>query len=180
MKKINQEPQHSLLNLKEDPARQVSLDFVLAWANGVGLLSFLAMRTSQTRIIPSDDADATIFESSSVVPSFLESTTIPLTRAECASSMQYATFPLAVSHAVIFLSSPPVNRIPFCQKIQVHFKQEEGESILYNKAMHHSMWQRPGTKLHVILWVGGGAHGPSTFRNPLKFWCIWSWPPKLR
>lgn len=43
----------------DDPARQVSLDFVSASASGFGL-SLLVMRTSQTRMTPSDDADATM------------------------------------------------------------------------------------------------------------------------
>ena len=102
-----------VLTLRDDPARHVSLDFVLASANGFGF-SFMDMRRSQTRITPSDDADANKYGSSTVL-SFLMSTTIPFTRAECASSMQYATFPLFTSHAVIFRSSPPVNRSPFCQ-----------------------------------------------------------------
>lgn len=106
-------------HLIDDPARQVSLDFVSASANGFGF-SLMAMRTSQTRIIPFEDADATRYGSSpEAVPSFLVSTTIPFKRAECASSMLYATFPLFVSHAVILLSSPPVYRSPFCQ----NFKQ---------------------------------------------------------
>lgn len=106
------------LHLTEDPARQVSLDLVLASANGVGL-SLVAIRTSQTFMIPSEEADATKNGSSSEFPSILESTTIPFTRAECASSIQYATFPLTVSHAVTFLSSPPVYRSPFCYNLTV-------------------------------------------------------------
>nr|GMD08158.1 hypothetical protein Iba_chr06cCG14060 [Ipomoea batatas] len=44
----------------DDPARQVSLDFVLAIASG-----FDFMRTSHTRMCPSDDADATKYGYSS-------------------------------------------------------------------------------------------------------------------
>jgi hypothetical protein len=102
-------------HLIDDPARQVSLDFVSASANGFGF-SLTTMRTSQTRIIPFDDADATRYGSSpEAVPSLLVRTTIPFKRLECASSMLYATLALFVSHAVIFRSSPPVYRSPFCQ-----------------------------------------------------------------
>lgn len=69
------------LHFIDDPARHVSLDLVLASASGVGF-PLLAIRTSQTRITPSDDADATIYgSSSSEPPLFLDNTTMPLTRA---------------------------------------------------------------------------------------------------
>nr|GMC62965.1 hypothetical protein Iba_chr02cCG8840 [Ipomoea batatas] len=68
-----------------DPARQVSLDFVLAIASGFDF-SFPPMRRSQTRMLPSDDADATKYGYSS---SLSENTRMPLTRAECASSMLF-------------------------------------------------------------------------------------------
>lgn len=102
-------------HLMDDPVRHVSLDFVLASASGIGF-SFLVMRTSQTRMIPSDDADATMCWLSSASPSlFLYKTTMPFTRVECASSMLYATFPLVMSQALILRSSPPVNKIPCCK-----------------------------------------------------------------
>lgn len=113
-KALIMQAQHS--HLRDDPARQVSLDFVLTSANGFGF-SFTAMRTSQTRITPFDDADANK-HGSFTSPSFLVSTTIPFTRVECASSMQYASFPLFVSQAVMFRSSPPANRSPFCSKFK--------------------------------------------------------------
>lgn len=109
-----QEGNLSHSHLRDDPARQVSPDFVVASANGFGL-SLMAIRTSQTRITPFDDADATKYGSSTeTVLSFLVSTT-PFKREEWASSMQNATFLLFVSHAVIFRPSPPVYRTPFCQ-----------------------------------------------------------------
>lgn len=67
--------------LIDEPARQVSLDLVLASARGVGL-PLVAMRTSQTRITPSEDADATKYGSSSEASLFLLKATTPLTRVE--------------------------------------------------------------------------------------------------
>jgi len=98
----------------DEPARQVNLDFVLASASGLGF-SFEIIRTSHTRITPSDDAEAKMLGVSQAWPSifFLE-TTSPFTRVGWASSMQYATFPLVESQAVIFRSSPPVKRSPLC------------------------------------------------------------------
>ena len=64
----------------DEPARQVNLDFVLASASGLGF-SFEIIRTSHTRITPSDDAEAKMLGVSQAWPSifFLE-TTSPFTR----------------------------------------------------------------------------------------------------
>ena len=73
------------LHVREDRAREVIVDFVSTSANGFGFF-LMAIRTSQTRITPSGDAEATKYGSSSeTANAFLVSTTIPL-RAECASS----------------------------------------------------------------------------------------------
>lgn len=91
--------------LRDDPARQVSLDFVLASANGTGL-SFAVIRTSHTLIKPSEDAETTKLDASGSSFRLLKATS-PFIRDEWASWMLYATLPLVVSHAVMARSSPP-------------------------------------------------------------------------
>jgi len=67
--------------LRADPARQVSLDLVFVSANGFAF-SLAAIRMSQTRMIPSEDAEATKYGSSDAPSlSFFVSVTTPLIRA---------------------------------------------------------------------------------------------------